>query len=79
MSNKYEKHCGCSAPHAVTKVQRQYARRALSVAQSMRDRTAIAKIRDALAPCPRALGAKEQELASQYLASVLRAASEVDS
>ncbi len=44
-------HCGCTSPHAVTKSQRAYARRALDMAYTMGDRTAIAKIRDALKPC----------------------------
>jgi hypothetical protein len=47
----YNVHCGCVNPHAVTKVQRQYAKRALQVAYSTRNGAAIAKIKDALAPC----------------------------
>ena len=45
--------CGCSnMQHAINTYQRDYCRDALSVAYATRDRTAIAKIRSALAPCP---------------------------
>ena len=45
--------CPCTnTNHATTKAQRAYCKRALSVAYSTRDRAAIAKIKDALSPCP---------------------------
>ncbi len=50
--NKYNFRCGCDDACAVTKEQRAYAKRALSMAYTMRDRTAIARIKDALKPCP---------------------------
>lgn len=47
------KTCPCvNTNHAITSTQRAYCRRALSMAYDMRDRTAIAKIKDALSPCP---------------------------
>ncbi len=47
------KTCPCAnTNHAITSTQRAYCRRALSMAYDMRDRTAIAKIKDALGACP---------------------------
>jgi len=48
----YTVHCGCNSPHAVTKPQRAYAMRSLDMAYTMRDNSAIAKIKDALGVCP---------------------------
>ena len=45
----------CPCPNmncAITPAQRAYCHRALSVAYATRDRTAIAKIKNALAGCP---------------------------
>lgn len=45
--------CGCKdMNHAITKAQRAYCKRALSIAYQMRDFSAVSKIKGALAPCP---------------------------
>ncbi len=47
------KTCPCpNTNHATTPAHRAYCARALSVAYATRDRAAIAKIKDALSPCP---------------------------
>ena len=51
MSNPYTARCGCVTPCAITKEQRRYAKRSLTMAYIMRDFSAVAKIKDALAPC----------------------------
>ena len=53
MMSQFDYRCGCDNPCAITKPQRAYAKRALTMAYTMRDRLAIAKIKDALAPCPK--------------------------
>ncbi len=67
MSNRYTVQCGCKSPHAITREQRKYCKRALQMAYSMRDRTAIAKIKDALAPCSNSSSAIKQEEAKEAL------------
>lgn len=52
MSNPYTARCGCVTPCAITKEQRRYAKRSLTMAYSMRDFNAVAKIKDALRGCP---------------------------
>ena len=69
--NKYTVHCGCSVPHAITAEQRQYARRAMTVARSMRDRTAMARIHEALSPCGKTTRGIERQAASDYVSSML--------
>ena len=51
MNNPYTVKCGCATPHAITREQRKYAKRSLTMAYSMRDYAAVARIKDALKPC----------------------------
>ena len=48
------KTCACpNTNHATTPRQRRFCRDALTVARATRNRAAMARIRDALSPCPR--------------------------
>ena len=62
--------CGCVQSHAVTPNQKRYAKRMLTVAYSMKDYSAVSKIREALQPCPRRISAKQQEQASNDLTRI---------
>lgn len=66
MSLPRDFHCGCNSPHAITKTQRAYAKRALQVAYSTRNRGAIAHIKYALSRCTSTVSVERENAKADF-------------